>query len=126
MTYTENSKCATKNLELIKAIMEECKQRGLYFLDSKTTMGSVCDEAAKITGCKYYSRDFFLEPPGRPSYSRAVEELTKAASQAAQVGKTVCIGHIGPVGDAETAKAILNSLNTIKSMGVNVVPLSKL
>lgn len=116
----------SQNKELLVAMMAEAKNRGLYFLDSKTIENTKCPEAAKETGIKFYSRDFFLEPPGKPSYTRAVEELEKAAHHAEQYGKAVAIGHVGPVGCTETAKAIANTLESIKNKGIEVVFLSEL
>lgn len=116
----------SQNKALLTAIMEEAKNMDAYFLDSKTIMGSKCPEAAKATGVKFYERDFFLEPPGRPSYATAKSELLKAAQHALTMGKAIAIGHVGPVGDVYTARAIKDSLQTIKEMGVEIVPLSQL
>ena len=65
----------SRNSKLITVIMEEAKSKDLYFLDSRTIEGSVCDECAKNTGVKFYGRDVFLEPPGYPNYQTAVNQL---------------------------------------------------
>lgn len=116
----------SKNRELISAIMKEAKKKDLYFLDSKTVEGSVCDEVSKDVGVNYYSRDVFLEPPGRPSYETAVKELFRAVELAKEKGKAIAIGHIGPVGGTQTAEAIRDNLAKIKDLGVDIVPLSQL
>lgn len=114
----------SQNKELIAAIMEEAKNKRAYFLDSRTIMNSACPKAAAETGVEFYERDFFLEPPGRPNYETAKQELLKAAKKAKQDGRAVAIGHIGPVGKEQTARAILDSLKEIEAMGVQIVPLS--
>lgn len=114
------------NKELMTAMMEEVKRRDKFFLDSKTTMGSVCPECAEATGVKFAERDVFLEPPGRPNYATAVEQLLEAGRIAKQKGNAVAIGHVGPVGKAETARAIKDTLPELEAMGVEIVPLSDL
>ena len=116
----------SQNESLMTAIMEEVKQQGLYFLDSKTIENSVCPQVAERVGNKFYVRDVFLEPSGRPSYNTAVESLLQAGELAKQTGKAIAIGHVGPVGDVQTAQAIKNTLETLKNMGILVVPLSEL
>lgn len=114
------------NHELMMAMMEEVKRRDKVFLDSKTIMGSVCPECAEATGVKFLERDVFLEPPGRPNYQTAVDQLLEAGRIAKQKGSAVAIGHVGPVGRAETARAIKDTLPKLKEMGVEIVPLSDL
>lgn len=116
----------SKNKAIITELMKEVKSRDMFFLDSKTVMGSVCPECAKEVGTKFYDRDVFLEPPGRPNYARAVSELYNAVKVAQEKGKAVAIGHIGPVGTTETARAIADNLEKILAMGIEIVPLSEL
>ena len=116
----------SKNEKLITAIMEETKKQDKYFLDSKTVVGSVCDNCAKETGVKYFSRDVFLEPSGTPSEEIATKYLLEAGELAIKNGRAVAIGHVGPVGTEKTAKSIKKCLQTLEIMGVELVPLSKL
>lgn len=116
----------SRNKKLMTAMMGEVKSRNMLFLDSRTIEGSVCDECAELTGVKFLGRDAFLEPPGRPNYHTAIKELLRAATLAKTNGKAVAIGHVGPVGDNLTAKAIADTLEEIEKMGVQIVPLSAL
>jgi len=116
----------TQNEEIMTAILEEVKNSNAYFLDSRTIIGTVSDTVSKKVGARCYQRDFFLEPSGRPSYEAAKRELLKAAEHAQTHGYTIAIGHIGPVGTTETARAIKDSLELIEAMGVEIVPLSRL
>lgn len=114
------------NKELMTAIMEEVRDNGKYFLDSKTHEKSVCTEVAAATNEDFLSRDFFLELTGNPDYEHAKSELLKAAKLAKKRGYAVAIGHVGPEGGVSTANAISDCLETIEEMGVEIVPLSKI
>ena len=116
----------SRNKTLITAMMQEVKRRDLYFLDSKTVEDSVCPRCANETGVKFFVRDVFLEPSGRPNYQIAVNGIMQAGELALNQGRAVAIGHVGPVGLAETARAISDCLPKLESMGVEVVWLSKL
>ena len=115
-----------RNERLMTAILEETKEKGKYFLDSKTNIGSVCDTVATVTNVDYVSRDFFLERTGCPDYAYAKSELKKAGELAKKQGFAIAIGHVGPEGGASTARAIADSIETIEKMGVKIVPLSKI
>lgn len=116
----------SRNKKLITAMMKEVKNRNMYFLDSKTVEDSVCPNVANETGTEFFVRDVFLEPPGRPNYHLAKTQLIEACKLAKQNGSAIAIGHVGPVGTTETAKAILDLLPEIEKMGIEIVPLSKL
>lgn len=115
-----------RNEKLMTAILEETKNKGKYFLDSKTNLGSVCDFVATVTNVDYASRDFFLEKTGCPDYNHAKRELKKAAELALKQGYAIAIGHVGPEGGVSTARAIADSIKLIENMGVKIVPLSKI
>ena len=116
----------SRDEKLISAIMNEMKNENKYFLDSKTIEDSVCSKCAEKTGVKFYLRDVFLEPSGRPSEGLAYQYLMEAGELAKEKGSAIAIGHVGPVGDKETAKAIKNALKAFKIQGLEVVPLSEL
>ena len=116
----------SKNERLITAIMEDMKKKNKYFLDSKTIEESVCPKCAKNTGVQFYLRDIFLEPSGTPNEMLAYNYLISAGNLAKEKGSAIAIGHVGPVGDNLTAKAIKNALKAFKNLGVEVVPLSEL
>lgn len=116
----------SSNEELISAIMQEMKNKNKYFLDSKTIEATVCPKCAKETGVKFYLRDVFLEPSGRPNEELAYKYLLETANIAKEKGSAIAIGHVGPVGDSLTASAIKKALKAFENLGVEVVPLSKL
>lgn len=114
------------NKKLITAILEEARDKGKYFLDSKTNEGSVCADVAPATNADFVQRDFFLELTGAPSYEHSVNELKKATQLAKKQGYAIAIGHVGPEGGNSTAKAIADSIARIEAEGVQIVPLSKI
>lgn len=116
----------SRNKNLISAMMTYLKGRNMFFLDSKTIEGSVCPEMATKTGIKFFERDIFLEPPGRPNKAVALTELEKAVAVAKEKGFAVVIGHVGPVGRNETAQAIAESIERMQEEGVEFVRLSDL
>lgn len=114
------------NKELMTAILEEVRDNGKYFLDSKTHEKTVCAEVATNVNEDFVVRDFFLELTGNPTYEHAKSELLKAAKLAKSRGYAVVIGHVGPEGGQSTAQAISDCLKQIEEMGVEIVPLSKI
>ncbi|UCF78248.1 MAG: divergent polysaccharide deacetylase family protein, partial [Candidatus Eiseniibacteriota bacterium] len=52
---------ATQDPEVMRAVLEETRERGLFFLDSKTTPSSVCDKVASEVGVACLSNDLFLD-----------------------------------------------------------------
>ena len=76
-------------------------------------------------GAKVLERDLFLEVGG-PSYRQATESLTKAVNICKEKGSAIVIGHVGPVGTNQTARAINDFLPILSQEGIEVVPLSKL
>ena len=115
----------SENKKLMTAILEAAKEKGIYFLDSKTTMHSSGPVAAASVGANFVSRDLFLEKGG-PNYAYAKNVLKEAVKIAKQNGAAVVIGHVGPMGKDQTGKAILDSLSFIREEGVEIVPLSKI
>ena len=59
----------TENKELMDIVLEDLKQKGLFYIDSRTTPNTVGYEQAKILGVKTAQRDVFLDE------NKASEEL---------------------------------------------------
>ena len=113
------------NKSLMKAILEEVREEGKYFLDSRTNEKSVCGEVALTTNTAFAERDFFLEVHGNANYDYAKKLLLKAAERAKIQGHAIAIGHVGAEGGLSTAQAIIDSIKEIEEMGVQIVPLSE-
>jgi polysaccharide deacetylase 2 family uncharacterized protein YibQ len=113
------------NKELMKEIMRCAKERNMVFLDSRTIEGSVCPEVAQELGVAFLERDIFLEVGGA-NYTTAMKRMAEAIEFCKANGRCIVIGHIGAVGQAETARAIKDNLQAIKDSGIEIVPLSAL
>lgn len=116
----------SKNKELMKVIYTYAKEHNLYFLDSRTIITNATEEACKETNSIYLGRDVFLEADKNKSYAGVCYRLTEGANIAKQKGYSIVIGHVGAEGGENTAKAICDSLEKIKNMGVEIVPLSEI
>ncbi|HSR87699.1 MAG TPA: divergent polysaccharide deacetylase family protein [Pontiella sp.] len=111
----------TENPLLIAEILQYCRDRGLYFLDSKTAYNSVVERVAGREHFHYEGRDVFLDiRHDRQSVRRAWEStVAKARSQ----GYVIAIGHIWC---RETAAAIRDSYETLQNQGYTFHKLSEL
>ena len=101
-------------------VMEVLKQRGMFFLDSKTTSHSVCKKAAEQQGVPYIERDVFLD--NENDYNYIMKQLQQAESVASKQGFSVVIGHP----KAQTLKAIKDWAEDVEKRGFKLVRISEL
>lgn len=108
----------TQDSAAMKLVMKHLKQRGLYFVDSRTINSSVAAHMAAEAGIKHATRDVFLD------HYTDIESVTKALGRlervAAKNGVAIGIGHPKP----NTVKALKRWLPTLKAKGFDVVPAS--
>lgn len=109
-----------QNFALMRAIMEEAKSQKKFFIDSFTHPKSVCQKVAKEIDIPFGIRTEFLEKTGVKSYDNAKHELRRMVAHAKKYGKAIAIGHVGMEGGKTTARAINDSLDHIKSQGVQL------
>lgn len=103
----------------IAIVMEELRNRGLFFVDSKTTADSRGMASAAQEGVRFAARDLFIDHA--PGYAAALESLTGRVPAGRGDGAPVLmIGHP----HAQTAKAIRDALPLWQLDGVRVVPVS--
>ncbi len=111
---------ATEDPALMMTIIEVLKERGLYFVDSRTSAKSVAYDAARALGVPAATRRVFLDQPveNRP-IKAALEELFRTARRA---GSAVGIGHAR----VETVEALRRYLSLADSYGVRLVLASEI
>ena len=82
----------TQDEDTMQAVLEELHQRGLFFLDSRTTHLSAAPRVAAELGIPFMERDVFLDhDPQREAIEAALHQaLTVAETQ----GHAVMIGHV--------------------------------
>jgi polysaccharide deacetylase 2 family uncharacterized protein YibQ len=81
----------TQNPQIMDWVMESLKERGLYFVDSKTIGASVGADAARMNGLPTAERDVFLDHEDSPEFVRGA--LRKLEAVAARKGYAIAIGH---------------------------------
>jgi polysaccharide deacetylase 2 family uncharacterized protein YibQ len=90
---------ATADARVVRGVLEVVKEKGLLFLDSRTTPASVAGAEAAKLGVPFLARDVFLDdaatesadPGGAPGALEAAWE--KAISLARKRGQAIAIGH---------------------------------
>jgi polysaccharide deacetylase 2 family uncharacterized protein YibQ len=82
---------ATTRRPVMKALMEALDERGLFFIDSRTTPESVGAEEATRAGVPWAARDVFLDAEDDPGPIE--QQLRIALDQARRNGSVILIGH---------------------------------
>ena len=106
---------ATANLRLMTWIMQELKIRDLAFIDSRTTVRTVAEEAARAQGVPTNRRHVFLDNERKSAaISRQLEE---AVYRCRIEGEIIAIGHLSPV----TIRVLAKELPGLKKRGADLV-----
>jgi len=78
--------------QAMKTVLAFCRERGICFLDSRTTAKTAVPAAARNLGMKIGARNIFIDnEQDRPSMNRFIEDGLALASQK---GSAVMIGHV--------------------------------
>ena len=115
----------SRNKRIMKTIYDYMKHKNMFFLDSRTIVGGVCEDVCKANKITYLGRDVFLEADKNKSYNAVVKNIEQACDIAKTQGYSVAIGHVGKEGGENTANAIRDMIPKIKEMGIKIVPLSE-
>ncbi|HKN47517.1 MAG TPA: divergent polysaccharide deacetylase family protein [Candidatus Polarisedimenticolia bacterium] len=111
---------ATADSRIMRAVLEVVRQRGLYFLDSRTSTSTVGFDLARRMGVRAVERSVFLDDRREASYIEGqVRELLRRAREE---GSAVGIGHADPV----TVGALKRSSGLLRSADIRLVPASEL
>lgn len=95
---------ATADPALMRELMPALRERGLFFIDSRTTAATVAYTAAQQAGVRAASRKIFLDDTATVDAVRAQLEL--AARDALRNGSAIAIGHPHPATIAALAKTV--------------------
>lgn len=119
---------ATADRRVVRAVLSVVRERGLFFLDSRTSAASVAAEEARALGLATIPRDVFLDDARAEAAAEggAPEALAAAWSRslalAASRGHAVVIGHPS----ASTVDFLAASLPALEGRGVLRVRVSEL
>ena len=100
------------------AVMEVLKERGLFFLDSKTSAKSRAEEAAAESGIAYAHRHVFIDNNNNKEY--ILGQLAKAENVARKNGYAIAIGHP----KTQTYVALKEWIDTLPDKKLKLVHLS--
>lgn len=106
---------ATADVALMQALMPALRQRGLFFIDSRTTAATVAYDTAERDGVRAASRKVFLDDTS--THDAILAQLDLAARDAQRDGSAIAIGHPHPA----TIAALREGIPRLESRGVHLV-----
>jgi polysaccharide deacetylase 2 family uncharacterized protein YibQ len=111
---------ATADLKMMTWIMQELKTRDMAFIDSRTTVDTVAEEAAQAQGVPTNRRHVFLDNERSAAAIRA--QLEEAVYRSRMEGEIIAIGHLDPV----TVDVLSQELPALSALGADLVKPSDL
>lgn len=108
----------TQNTKAMNWVMEVIQGQDLFFVDSRTTAGSVAYDIAKAHQIPVLKRDVFLDHQVDSVYIQ--EQFIKAVRIAREHGEAVVIGHPYP----ETITFLEEALPALDEAGVQLISVS--
>jgi uncharacterized protein len=110
---------ATSDRQTMVDVLEEIKQKGLYFMDSYTVASSVAYAVAREMGVPCAKRDVFVDVDGaEPAIRLKLQELARKAKKE---GSAVGIGHC----HRNMLNALQGEIPKLQKDGFKLVPLSE-
>ncbi|WP_028552785.1 divergent polysaccharide deacetylase family protein [Paenibacillus sp. UNC451MF] len=113
---------ATADSRVMNIILQICKERGLFFLDSKTNYWSVVGDIGKQLGVPVLENKLFLDD--RSSKSHISKQLKAIRDYLKHQDQCIAIGHVGRPGK-NTASVLKASIPDM-TKEAEFVPVSKL
>jgi polysaccharide deacetylase 2 family uncharacterized protein YibQ len=101
-------------------IMQDLKSRGMAFIDSRTTVHTVAEEAAQAQGVPTNRRHVFLDNERSAAAIRT--QLDEAIYRSRMEGEIIAIGHLDPV----TVEVLSQELPALSALGADLVKPSDL
>ena len=106
---------ATSDAALMQALMPLLRERGLFFIDSRTDAKTVAYDMAKRDGVRAASRKVFLDDVD--TRKAVIGQLELAARDAVRDGFTIAIGHPRPA----TIAALAAEVPRLQAHGIQLV-----
>lgn len=114
---------ATADERVMRIVLTVCKEKGLFFLDSRTTHKSVIGKLSKELGVRTVQNNIFMDDV----YTRShiARQAVKVQKRVKTSPQTVVIGHVGPPGK-HTAEVLKQTAPLLQQQGGHFVPVSQL
>jgi len=110
----------TEDAPLMREVLRVVGEKRMFFLDSRTTSGSVGARISREMGLRNAERNIFLDNERDVAYIKGqIEKLVRLARKR---GRAIAIGHPYP----ETMEALSETVPAFREAGVEVVRLSDL
>ncbi|MCM2996812.1 divergent polysaccharide deacetylase family protein [Paenibacillus cellulositrophicus] len=110
----------TGDERIMSIVLEVCRERGLFFVDSKTNYHSVVGKLAVQMGMPPVANNIFLDD--RHTVSHVSKQMKAVETWASEHQNCVTIGHVGVQGK-KTAEAIRQSItgmqNSVSFVGIS-------
>jgi polysaccharide deacetylase 2 family uncharacterized protein YibQ len=103
---------------VVRTVLQELKQKKLFFIDSKTTAHSFGEKIAKEIKISIVSRDIFLDDDENPEQIKI--QLYKLARKSRTLGIAIGIGHVKP----NTLAVLKTEMHQLKLLGYQFVLVS--
>lgn len=110
----------TTDPEVMKLVIGELKNDGLFFVDSLTTPLSVCETVARELKVPFIARDVFLDNEQNSSY--ITSQMEKLVKISLKYSNAVGICHPHP----ETIAVLRREIPKMKRLGIEIVKVSAL
>jgi hypothetical protein len=110
----------TEDAKALAPVMQSLQEKGLFFIDSRTTGHSLVSEVAHQYGVKTMNRDVFLDNVAE--VEAIAREIRRLEGKARRHGMAIGICHPYP----ETLAALKRELPGLAARGITIVPVSVL
>ena len=98
----------TSDEKAMEAVLELCREKNIYFLDSRTSSKSVVPQAAKKLNMSIWERAVFLDNKRDKAYMK--KQIIDGLEIASQRGEAIMIGHVFTVDLAILLKEMYSDL----------------
>jgi polysaccharide deacetylase 2 family uncharacterized protein YibQ len=111
---------ATADRATMEVVIRDVRQKGLFFVDSRTNGKSVAAETARREKVKTTENDLFLDGMADAAYIK--KQLRTAGDMALRLGSVTVIGHARPT----TVAALREMIPELEARGIQFVFVSQL
>jgi polysaccharide deacetylase 2 family uncharacterized protein YibQ len=112
----------TADERIMRIVLGICKERNLYYLDSKTSKKSVVAKVAAEIGVPYLENELFFDEVYTTNH--IVKQATQLIKKTEEDDSIIAIGHVGIAGE-KTASVLKQYIPKLKDKA-EIVPLSSI